>query len=142
MVCEWIDVAVAEGARRGAACRTLGLSARTVERWRANATPDARHGPYRQPAHALTPHERAAVLGVLTSPAYRDLSPHQIVPHLADAGRYLASESTCYRILREELLLQHRGRAKAPVRRPPRAHVATGPNQVWSWDISVPQQAA
>ena len=51
-------------------------------------------------------------------------------------GRYLASESTIYRILREERLLQHRGRAKAPVRRPPRAHVATGPNQLWSWDIT------
>ena len=46
------------------------------------------------------------------------------------------SESTIYRILREERLLQHRGRAKAPVRRPPRAHVATGPNQLWSWDIT------
>ena len=136
MVCEWIDAAVADGARRGAACRTLGLSARTVERWRADATPDARHGPHRPPANALTANERAAVLAELISPAYRDLSPHQIVPQLADAGRYLASESTCYRILREELLLQHRGRAKAPVRRPPRAHVATGPNQVWSWDIT------
>ena len=25
---------------------------------------------------------------------------------------------------------------KAPVRRPPNAFVATGPNQVWSWDIT------
>jgi putative transposase len=107
-----------------------------VERWRADATPDARHGPYRQPTHALTPRERAAVLTELTSVAYRDLSPHQIVPQLADTGRYLASESTCYRLLRAARLLQHRGRAKAPVRRPPRAHVATGPNQVWSWDIT------
>jgi putative transposase len=136
MLCAWIEEAVAAGARRAAACRTLGLSVRTVERWRADATPDARHGPYRQPAHALTPRERAAVLTVLTSAAYRDQSPHQIVPHLADAGQYLASESTCYRLLRDARLLQHRGRAKAPVRRPPRAHVATGPNQVWSWDIT------
>lgn len=41
-----------------------------------------------------------------------------------------------YRIMREEELLQHRGRMKAPVRRPPNAHVATRPNQVWSWDIT------
>lgn len=136
MICEWIATAVCAGARRGPACRTLGLSVRTIERWRANATPDARHGPYRRPAHALSPHERATALAVLTSPAYRDLSPHQIVPQLADAGRYLGSESTLYRLLRAERLLQHRGRAKAPVRRPPRAHVATGANQVWSWDIT------
>lgn len=63
---------------------------------------------------------------------YREMSPHQIVPRLADAGRYLGSESTIYRILRAEQLLAHRGRAKAPVRQAPRAHVATGPRQVWS----------
>jgi putative transposase len=136
MIGEWIDAAVADGARRAAACRTPGLSVRTVERWRADPSADARHGPYRQPTHALTPRERTTLLTVLTSPAYRDQSPHQIVPHLADAGRYLASESTCYRLLRAERLQHHRGRAKAPVRRPPRAHVATGPNQVWSWDIT------
>ncbi len=55
---------------------------------------------------------------------------------LADAGRYLGSESTIYRLLREERLLHHRGRAKAPERRPPRTHVATGPNQLWTWDIT------
>ena len=41
-----------------------------------------------------------------------------------------------YRILREEELLHHRERTKAPIRRPPKEHVATGPNQVWSWDIT------
>jgi putative transposase len=41
-----------------------------------------------------------------------------------------------YRILRAEALLHYRGRAKAPVRRPPRTHVATGPNQLWTWDIT------
>ena len=41
-----------------------------------------------------------------------------------------------YRVLRAEQLLAHRGRAKAPVRRTVCAHVATGPDQVWSWDIT------
>ena len=41
-----------------------------------------------------------------------------------------------YRILRAEALLAHRSRAKAPERRPPRTHVATGPNQLWTWDIT------
>jgi transposase InsO family protein len=114
----------------------IGLSVRTVERWRDGAAVDGRHGPHQPPANALTGTERAMILTVVTSAAYRDLSPHQIVPQLADAGRYLASEATIYRILREEALLHHRGRAKAPVRRPPRAHVATGPAQLWSWDIT------
>lgn len=131
-----IETAVRAGARRGPACRLVGLSVRTVERWRTGRDADARQGPHHRPANQLTAHERATILTVVTSAAYRELSPHQIVPQLADAGRYLASESTIYRILREERLLQHRGRAKAPMRRPPRAHVATGPNQLWSWDIT------
>ena len=137
MIRALIETAVDMGARRGVACRLLGLSVRTVERWRAAPdAADARHGPHHRPANALTPVERRAILAVVTSAAYRDLSPHQIVPLLADAGRYLASESTFYRLLRAEALLQYRGRATAPVRRPPRAHVATGPNQLWSWDIT------
>jgi len=131
-----IDEAVLAGARQKPACQLVGLSVRTVERWRVGPDADARQGPHHRPANQLTPGERATILAVVTSAAYRELSPHQIVPQLADAGRYLASESTLYRILREERLLQHRGRAKAPVHRPPRAHVATGPNQLWSWDIT------
>lgn len=132
-----VDEAVAAGARRGPACALLGLSVRTVERWRHGApAEDARQGPRTPPAHALSPAERATLVAVLTSPAYRDLSPHQIVPRLADAGQYLASEATCYRVLRATKLQVHRGRAQAPVRRRRPSHTATGPNQVWSWDIT------
>jgi transposase InsO family protein len=53
-----------------------------------------------------------------------------------DDGQYYASESSFYRVLRAENQLAHRGRAKAPQSRPPREHVATGPNQVFSWDIT------
>jgi len=59
------------------------------------------------------------------------------VPRLADNGVYLASESTIYRVLRAEELLAHRGRAAEPVRRPPPRHKATGPNEVWSWNIKL-----
>lgn len=136
MICGWIDEAVAAGARRAPACQVLGLSVRTVERWRSGHPEDARHGPRHAPANKLTTAERTALLETVNAAVYRDLSPQQIVPRLADLGRYLGSESTLYRVLRAEQMLAHRGRAKAPVRRPPRAHVATGPEQVWSWDIT------
>lgn len=136
MIRALIEDAVRAGARRGPACRIVGLSVRTVERWRAGTGGDARHGPHRVPANALTHAERCGILTVVNSAAYCDLSPHQIVPLLADAGRYLGSESTIYRVLRDARLLSHRGRAKAPERRPPRTHVATGPNQLWTWDIT------
>jgi transposase InsO family protein len=136
MICTWIDEAVAARARRAPACQVLGLSVRTVERWRGAHPEDARHGPRHAPANKFTSAERRALLATVNAVAYRELSPNQIVPRLADLGQYLGSESTFYRVLRAEELLSHRGRAKPPERRPPRAHVATQPNQVWSWDIT------
>jgi len=73
---------------------------------------------------------------VANSPMYRELSPKQIVPRLADEGRYVASESSFYRILRQEKQLAHRERCRPPTHRRPREKVATGPCQVWSWDIT------
>jgi transposase InsO family protein len=58
------------------------------------------------------------------------------VPKLADQGIYLASESTFYRILKEHKMLTHRQASKPAVARRPKAHMATGPCQVWSWDIT------
>jgi transposase InsO family protein len=131
MIIEFVNDAVTAGSTREHACETVGLSARTVERWRGGKVDDERHGPKTAPANKLSASERQAVLDVVNEPRFRDLSPSQIVPLLADESRFLGSESTVYRILRDEDLLQHRGRANAP-----RSHVAVGPNQVWSWDIT------
>jgi transposase InsO family protein len=58
------------------------------------------------------------------------------VPKLADEGIFLASESTFYRVLKAARQTTHRGRSKAPQRCAPTTHCATGPNQVWCWDIT------
>ena len=58
------------------------------------------------------------------------------MPRLADEQRYLASESTLHRVLREEGQLTHRAASKPAVARPKPEHVATEPNRVWSWDIT------
>lgn len=71
-----------------------------------------------------------------SDPRFRDLSPKQIVAQLADEGVYVASESTFYRVLREHKMQSHRGRARPPSNSKPREKIATGPNQVWSWDIT------
>jgi len=137
MILGWIDEAMSAGARRGSACAVLGLSARTLERWdSAGGGEDGREGPHACPANARSETERARVLTTVNSPAYRDPSPTTIVPALADAGIYVGSEATIDRILRAEGQLAHRGRAAAPIHREVPAHVATGPNQVWSWDIT------
>lgn len=108
-----------------------------MQRWRKQGIgEDGRAGPKRAPGNKLTDAERAKVLEVACSPRFRDLSPKQIVPLLADEGTYLASESSFYRTLRAAERLAHRGRAKPPVHRRPDELIATGPNQVWCWDIT------
>ena len=90
------------GARKAKACETLGVSVRTLQRWRREGLQDRRVGSRVKPANALSEAEREQLRELLVSPAYRDLSPKQIVPRLADEGIYVASESSLYRILRAE----------------------------------------
>jgi len=131
-----IDEAVQAGARQRSACEVLGLPERTLQRWRRSPE-DRRLHVVRSAPNRLSDLERRQVVATATSPEFRDLSPKQIVPRLADQGQYLASESTFYRVLRTEGLLTHRGAARPPSSsRAPRRHVANGVHQVWSWDIT------
>jgi transposase InsO family protein len=134
MIRELIAEAVAAGARRWRACEVLGLTVRTLERWRDDDE-DGRHGPNTAPANKLSDVERRKLVAIATSAEFRDCSPSQIVPRLADRGEYVASESTFYRVLRDEDMQHHRTRSRLPVSRP-HEHVADGPWQVTSWDIT------
>jgi putative transposase len=95
-----------------------------------------RAGPKNVPANSLSEAEKKLVIAVATSPQFRDLSPAQIVPILVDTEVYIASEASFYRILRQQKLLAHRSSARAARHSYPKEYVATGPNQVWSWDIT------
>lgn len=134
-----IDEAVESGARKALACREAGITLRTLERWvrggelRSDARPTALRP---EPAHKLSEAERAAVLQLVNEPRFAALPPTQIVPRLADEGRYVASESTIYRLLRAEQQLAHRSRARTAVYREPPRRCASGPNQLWCWDIT------
>lgn len=134
-----INEACMGGARKRAACLELGITLRTLQRWvqDGGVGHDRRPSAIRPtPANKLSAEEREAVLRVVNEPRFASLPPTQIVPILADEGRYLASESTVYRILREEEQLAHRGRARAPQRRAVPRHCASGPNQLFCWDIT------
>lgn len=138
MILGLIDEAVASGARQARVCAEIGLDPTTVQRWRRDGIgSDGRAGPQTAPKNKLTDAEREQIRSVACSAEFRDMSPNQIVPRLADRGVYIASESTFYRVLTEQDLAHHRGRAKSPTRRSrPQPKVATGPRQVWSWDIT------
>jgi putative transposase len=138
MILALLEEARGAGARLAAACRLVGLSARTAERWRREPNgEDNRRGPHQRPGNALTPAEEAQVLTVMSSVRYAGLSPKQLVPQLADEGLYLASESTMYRLQRRHgLRAQKRIIEQRHITRSSMVHNALGPNQVWSWDIT------
>jgi len=137
MIINLIDKAVESGARLNKAADIMGLSARSIIRWRKQSGgQDQRKGPLKAPANKLSEQQRQQILDTANSASFRDLSPKQIVPKLADQGVYLASESTFYRVLKEHKMLTHRQASKPAVNHRPKEHVATGPRQVWSWDIT------
>lgn len=134
-----ITEAVEAGARLCKACEEIGISKRTFNRWKNNNCDyvDKRTICNRpEPANKLTQEEETEILKVVNSEEYSSLPPSQIVPKLADKGKYIASESTFYRVLRECGQLKHRGFSKQPVKRPISTHKATAPNQVYMWDIT------
>ena len=121
------------------ACDELNISVRTYERWTKGGEAKKDQRPLIQrptPKNKITEEERKEIMETVNSPKYADLSPSQIVPKLADEGKYIASESTIYKILKEEKMNTHRGRTSIPVKREPPTHIATAPNQVWTWDIT------
>jgi len=132
-----VNLAIQNGARKSKACDTIGLNIRTLERWEKNIIGDRRSLILKNPVNKLTNTERNCVLQICCSDEYKDMTPNEIVPILAAKGTFIASESTYYRILKAEGLLNHRSDCKPSQKRnKPDELKATGPNQVWSWDIT------
>jgi putative transposase len=137
VILDLIATAVRAGATQARAGAVLGLDARTVQRWQARpGGDDLRRGPTTRPANALTSEEQARIIELATAPEFVGLSPHQLVPKLADMSLFVGSEASVYRVLRRQRLLKHRDRSRPRTHRRPRELVATGPNQVWAWDIT------
>ena len=129
--------AQAAGARITVVSRLVGFSARSLQRWKRHGTSDRRKGAAKRVPRALVPAERQLIAEVACSPAYRDHTPYVIVATLLELGLYLASVSSFYRILRERKLLAHRSETAPRQPRPaPPERVASGPNQVYTWDIT------
>jgi putative transposase len=112
----------------------LAIPRASYYRWRAAEppAPRARLGPPR----ALSPQERQAVLETLNSEEFSDKTPAEVYASLLDSSRYLCSIRTMYRILEENgEVRERRDQLRHPSYQKPEL-LATGPNQVWSWDIT------
>jgi putative transposase len=120
------------------ACQVLDVPRSWYYRQQAEAPVDPlQNRPRPQPAHALSLEEKAVVETTLNSDRFCDLAPRQVYAQLLDEGRYLCHWRTMYRILAENGQVQERRLQRTPrVYHTPRLR-ATGPNQVWSWDITL-----
>ena len=144
MAIDLIGEAVAAGARQHKACKVIEINSRTLRRWQKQLCEEQElkdrrkdSAATRVPANKLTEEERKQIIEVCNQPEYKSLPPSQIVPMLADKGEYIASESSYYRILREENQNNRRGRSEAPKTiAKPKGYKAENPNEVWSWDIT------
>ena len=86
---------------------------------------------------ALSEEERLAALSLLYSDRFVDKSPGEVYNILLDENTYICSERTMYRLLKaknETGDRRHKRGARHNYKKP--ELLATGPNQVWSWDIT------
>ena len=88
------------------------------------------------PPLALSESERQALRDVLCGERFADCAPPTIYATLLDEGTYLASVRTMYRLLAVDgPARERRNQLTHPVYAKPEL-LATGANQVWSWDIT------
>lgn len=117
------------------ACAAVGLPRSTC--YRLLKPPRLKKTAPRQNLHRkLTVDERQAVIDVLHEERFMDKAPAAIYASLLDEGRYLCSIRTMYRILSAlDEVKERRNQRKHPEYKKPEL-LATGSNQVWSWDIT------
>ena len=125
------------GARLKKCCEIVGISIRTYERWNKSGTKDKRKTIKKEPKNKLTKQEEKKILETVNQKEYANLTPRQIVPLLLEKGIYLCSESTMYRVLKKYNQITRRRKTRPPKKRKrPDTHIATKPNQIWTWDIT------
>ncbi len=110
---------------------------RTLQRWKRSGVKDSRKGAVKHVARKISAAGRQEIVEQCNSDRFQDLNPHEIVPLLLDEGHYLGSVSTFYRVLNENDLIHHRSNTKPKSGCcKPLEQAATGPDQVYCWDIT------
>lgn len=118
-----------------AACAALGLSRATL--YRATRPPAPPMPSRRAPSpRRLSDDERQAIVDIMHTPEFVDQPPMEVFAKLLGRGIYMASIRTIYRILAEQGESKERRNQRLPHQYVKPSLTATGPNQVWTWDIT------
>lgn len=125
------------GAHLEASCVAADICVRSYQRWKKGDVEDKRKGAEKNIPRKLSAKEENEIKSICCSNEYKDANPYDIFISLLDKSKYIASISTFYRVLRKFNLLKHRSNRKAAKKKSKPIEVkATGPNQVWCWDIT------
>jgi putative transposase len=130
-----IDAAKELGKEVGVAqaCGALGVPRSSL--YRAGKRKEV-PSPRPTPPRALSPEEKAAVRAILNSDQFCDVAPREVYATLLDQGAYYCHWRTMYRVLEEhDEVHERRNQRRHPASSKSELR-ATGPNQLWSWDIT------
>jgi len=128
---------LADTVGKKAACQALAVPRATFYRHTAEKSRSGANLSRRPaPPLALSPQERQKVLDIAHEERFWDSSPYQIYATLLDEGCYIASISTFYRVLAANREVRERRKQVSRPRYQKPELLATGPNEVWSWDIT------
>lgn len=118
-----------------AACASLNVSRATL--YRGTCVPAPRTACQRAPSpRRLSDGERQTIMDAMHSPEFVDQPPMEVFAKLLSRGVYLASIRTIYRVLAELGESKERRNQRLPHSHVKPSLTASGPNQVWTWDIT------
>lgn len=134
-ILELIKEAVSNGCRKKEVCKYLEIPIRTVQNWEKSDLKDKRKGSAKHVHNKLTAKEQSKIIKIACDERFKNLTPYEIVPILAEEGKYIASVSSFYRILKKSgLLFIKKSKKKRKVE--PVELKATKPYDLVSWDIT------
>lgn len=139
---ELIDEAVEHGARQKEACRNLGIDGKTFRSWKGTCNKgdtleDGRHNAvHPSPKWALKPEEEEKMVEFAERPENQGLTPTMLFFSLLDSGLYYASQRQWYRVLRKKAVTGNLDKKSCGSVLFGDETSASGPNQLWSWDIT------
>jgi len=118
------------------ACEAFGLARSNYYRWRKSPQGASDETVRPIPSWSLSQEEQQKVLETLHTDRFIDQSPREVYATLLDEGLYLCSVRSMYRILNQHgEVRERRDQLRHPDYKKPEL-LATGSNQVWSWDIT------
>ena len=128
-------VSLSKDVGKKTACESLGVARATFYRRMITLRP-VKESERPTPPLALAGAEEHQVLEVLHEERFFDQTPYEVYATLLDEAIYLCSVRTMYRILdKNHEVKERRKHVMRPHYEKPEL-LATGPNEVWSWDIT------